>query len=94
MFEFVKNKKNNKFKIWEVNHTRKTEKFEKFKGHCQLPVLNNGITEMVNTSVLLIHAWAEREREATLLCVLDEGAASLSADPRTSLGAPEWVCIT
>lgn len=36
----------------------------------------------------------KRQREASLLCVLEEGVVLLSADPRTSLGAPEWVCIT
>lgn len=49
---------------------------------------------MVKISVFLIHTWAEGEREAALFCVLDEGVVLLSADPRTSPGAPEWVCIT
>ena len=49
---------------------------------------------MVQICVFLIHARTERASEATLFCVLDEGAVLLSADPRTSLGAPEWVCIT
>lgn len=49
---------------------------------------------MVEIGVFLIHARTERQREAALFCVLDEGAVPLSADPRTSLGAPEWVCIT
>lgn len=49
---------------------------------------------MVEIGVFLIHARTERPKEATLFCVLDEGAVPLSADPRTSLGAPERVCIT
>ena len=60
----------------------------------QVGALNNGIFYMVKTGVFLIHARTERQTEATLFCVLDEGALLLSADPRTSLGAPEWVCIT
>lgn len=56
--------------------------------------LNNGIFQIVQIGVFLIHARTEGLREAALFCVLDEGAEPLSADPRTSLGAPEWVCIT
>lgn len=49
---------------------------------------------MVKIGVFLIHARTDRPREATVFRVLDEGAVLLSADPRTSLGAPEWVYIT
>lgn len=48
----------------------------------------------LKSGVFLIPTRTVGEREATLFCVLDEGAVLLSADPRTSLGAPEWVCIT